>query len=120
MSRMLQSYWGDQRRFRQDFRCPHCGAALKASVFYSRVLVVISGLAGYVLAWEIGIQGPRVCFGIPLGFYLLWMPIGFLVLMLLVRVAPFLVPPGLFPRRPFESHLITLNLSPGAEDPTRS
>jgi hypothetical protein len=102
--------------FRLDFQCPHCGAALRVSLFYLRVLGVFSVLAGYVLAWEIGIHGPRACFGIPWGFYLLWMPIGFLVLMLLVRIAPFLVKPTLVPRSPFDVYLTSLNLSPGSND----
>ena len=102
--------------FRLDFQCPHCGAALKVSPLYLRILGVFSVLVGYVLAWKIGIYGPRACFGIPWGFYLLWMPIGFLVLSLLVRIAPFLVRPTLVPRRSFESHLTTLNLSPDPKD----
>jgi hypothetical protein len=101
--------------FSADFQCPHCGAPLKVSLLYWRILGFISVLAGYALAWEIGLYGPRVCGGIPLGFFLLWIPIGLLVSMLLLRIAPYLVRPTLVRRRPFESHLTTLNLSSGPE-----
>jgi hypothetical protein len=105
--------------FRSDFQCQHCRAPLQVSQVYWRVLGLLSVLAGYVLAWEIGIRGPRLCGIIPWGFLLLWAPIGFIVLMLLVRIAPFVVKPTLIPRRPFESHVTTLNLTPGPKDDTR-
>lgn len=75
------------------------------------MLGLISVLTGYALAWEIGIRGPRLCGIIPWGFLLLWMPIGFLVLMLLVRIAPYLVKPPFVLRRTFEGPFTTLNLS---------
>jgi hypothetical protein len=102
--------------FGLDFRCPHCGALLKVSPLYGRMLVVFSGLVGYTLAWKIGTYGPRACGGIPWGFYLLWIPIGFVFLSILIRTVPFLVRPTLVPRQRFESHLTTLNLSPGPKD----
>ncbi len=102
--------------FRLDFHCPHCGAALKAAPIYLRILVLLSVLIGYVLAWGIGIYGPRACFGVPWGFYLFWMPIGFLVLSLLVRVAPYVVCPPLVLRHPFDSHLTTMHLSSDPKD----
>ena len=104
--------------FRMDFQCPHCGAALKVSPLFMRILGLISVLVGYVLAWRIGSFGPQICFGIPLGFYLLWIPIGFLMLMFLVRIIPFLVSPTLVLRKPFESHLTSLDLSHGPRDDT--
>src|SRR5208282_219985 len=80
--------------FRSDFHCQYCDAPLSVSPLYARLIYLICVLLGYFLAWEIGIHGPRSCFfGVPWGFYLLWMPIGFLALMLLVRIAPFLVRP---------------------------
>jgi hypothetical protein len=97
--------------FGLDFRCPHCGAGLKVSPLYGRILALFSVLIGYALAWKIGTYGPRACFGIPWGFYLLWIPIGFVVLSLLIRIVPFLVRPTLVPRQRFESHLTTMNLS---------
>jgi hypothetical protein len=105
--------------FRLDFRCPHCGAKLKVSPLYGRLVVLLGVLLGYTLAWEVGIHGPRACFGIPWGFYLLCLPFAFLVLTLVCRIAPFLVRPTLVPRRPFESHLTTLNLTPDPKDDSR-
>jgi hypothetical protein len=105
--------------FGLDSRCRHCGAALKVSPLYLRILVLFSVVVGYVLAWGIGTYGPRACFGVPWGFYLFWMPLGFLVLSFLVRVAPFLVCPTLVLRHPFESHLTTMNLSSDPKDDHR-
>jgi hypothetical protein len=102
--------------FLLDFRCPHCGAALKVSPLYTRIQVLFSVLVGYVLAWKIGTYGPRACGGIPWGFYLLWIPIGFVFLSILIRTVPFLVRPTLVLRRPFESHLTTMNLTSDPKD----
>jgi hypothetical protein len=102
--------------FGLDFKCPHCGEALQVSPLYGRILVAFSVLVGYALAWEIGSYGPRACFGIPWGFYLLWMPIGFLVLSLLIRIAPFGVKPALVLRPPFAVCLTSLNLSSGPKN----
>jgi predicted RNA-binding Zn-ribbon protein involved in translation (DUF1610 family) len=102
--------------FGLDFRCPHCGAELKVSPQYTRVLGIVSVLVGYVLAWKIGTYGPRACGGIPWGFYLLWIPIGFVFLSILIRTVPFLIRPTLVLRRPFESHLTTMNLSSDPKD----
>lgn len=96
--------------FRSDFRCPHCDAELVVSPLYTRLLVLLSVLFGYALAWEIGSLGPRSCFfNIPWWFFVLWIPIGFLVLTLLVRVAPFIVRPALVLRQ--SNHTTTLNLT---------
>jgi hypothetical protein len=100
--------------FRLDFQCPHCGTALRVSLLYTRVLGLISVLLGYALSWELTIPNLRYFFsGIPWAFYLLWMPIGFLVLVLLVRIAPFVVKPALVLRPPFDVYLTSLNLSSG-------
>ena len=105
--------------FRLDFRCPHCGATLKVSPLYTRLVVMLGVLLGYALAWEVGIHGPRSCFGIPWGFYLLCLPFAFLVLTIVCRIAPFLVRPTLVPRQLFDSHLTTLNISPDPKDDLR-
>src|SRR5438270_5365359 len=98
--------------FRSDFRCPHCGAALEVSVLYTRFIVLLSLILACPPAWEIGILGPRSCFfGIPWGFYLFWLPLGFLILTVLVRIAPSLVRPTLVVRRPH--HFMALNLTSG-------
>jgi len=102
--------------FSADFRCERCGSRLEVSTLYWRILGLLSVVSGYILAWEIGIHGPRLCGVIPWGFLLLWMPIGFLALMLLVRIAPYLVKPTFVKRRTFESHLTMLNLSSDEKD----
>ena len=105
--------------FGLDYRCPHCSTALKVSPLYLRILVLISAVVGYVLTWLIGMYGPPACFVVPWGVYLFWMPIGFLALSFLVRVAPFLVWPTLLPRHPFENHLTTMNLTSDPKDDHR-
>ncbi len=103
--------------FRLDFQCPHCDAALKVSPLYTRLVVLLGFFLGYALAWKVGMLGPPSCFfGVPWLFFLLCVPFAFLVLLPLVRIAPFLVRPTLVPRQSFESHLTTLNLSPGPKD----
>jgi hypothetical protein len=87
--------------FRQGFLCPHCHSALEVSPLYTRTLVLMSVFAGYVLAWKIGAFGPRSeFFGIPWAFFVLWAPLGFLVLMILARIAMFFVAPPLRLQRP--------------------
>ena len=54
--------------FRLDFRCPQCGAMLKISPLYMRVLVLFSCLVGYALAWEIGAHGPDPALAFRWGF----------------------------------------------------
>src|ERR1700690_132428 len=82
--------------FRPNFACPHCGVALKVSLPYLRSIGVISVLLGYALAWEASrICPPSYLFGIPTLFLVLWAPIRYLSLFVLVRVAPLLVRPKL-------------------------
>ena len=84
-----------------DFRCPHCGEALQVPVWYTRLLVVLSAVIGFVLSWQL--IGPWAAL-------LLYMPTGFLVGTVLVRVVPFLVRPTLVLRPP-HAHMTTLNLA---------
>lgn len=103
--------------FRLDFKCPHCGAALAVPLLYTRVLVVISGLLGYALAWKIAAPDlPQFFYDFLWKFCLLSLPTGYLVLTLLVRIAPFLVKPSLVLRPPFDVFLTSLNLSSGPMD----
>jgi DNA-directed RNA polymerase subunit RPC12/RpoP len=96
--------------FRPDFRCPHCGEAVVLSRLYTRSLLLLSLLIGFVLTWQLG--GPRECvFGIiPLPALLLYFPVGFLILMVLIRTVPFLIRPNLVLRRS-TTYLTTLNLT---------
>ncbi len=48
--------------FSQSFRCEHCGAALKISPLYTRLIVLLSVLLGYGLAWKIGIGSFQIFF----------------------------------------------------------
>src|ERR1700686_3887301 len=78
--------------FREDFRCIQCQVPLHVSVAYSRVLVLISAFASLVLLWELGIRDLRL--------FLFCLPLGFLIMTLMVRVAPFLVTPRLYVGKP--------------------
>jgi hypothetical protein len=103
--------------FLLDFRCPHCGAELKVSPLYTRLVVLLGVLLGYALAWVATMRGPRSCFmDIPSYFYLLCLPVTFLILPFVCRIAPFLIRPTLVARHPFESHLTTMNLSSDPKD----
>jgi uncharacterized paraquat-inducible protein A len=97
--------------FREDFRCIRCQVPLYVSVTYSRVLVALSGLSGLVLLWVLGIR--------ELGLFLfcspLCLPLGVLVMTLMVRVAPFVVPPRLYLGKP-PSAITKLDLSAGGRD----
>ena len=85
------------------------------------MVVLVGVILGYSLAWEAGIRGPVSRFlVVPFGFILLSIPLAFLVLMLLLRIAPFLVPPTLVIRGPVASYLTTLNLSSGPKDDPES
>jgi len=65
---------------------------------------------GFVLTWQLG--GPRDwVFGlIPWAALLLYLPVGFLILTVLVRTVLFLVRPTLVLRPP-HAHMTTLNLA---------
>lgn len=78
--------------FREDFRCIRCQATLHVSVGYSRLLVLLSALASLALLWECGIKD--------LWLFILLLPVGFLLLTLIVRAAPFVVPPRLHAGKP--------------------
>lgn len=72
--------------FRRDFQCPHCGARLRTAPTYSRVLSVLSLLIAVGVLWVVR---DRV------DFILFMLPAWFLVLFVMVRVVPYLVPPRL-------------------------
>jgi hypothetical protein len=82
------------------------------------MLVLLSFLVGYPLAWEIGALGPRsYFFGIPWGFFILCIPLAFFVAVIFVLIAPVLVPPKLVLNRP-SRFLTTLDLKPKPNEDT--
>jgi hypothetical protein len=104
--------------FRSDFQCNHCGAPLKVSKLYSRIVSLSGVLIGYSIAWRLG-QGSLIVFfwGITWVFLLLCVPLTILILSFLAQIAPYLLKPPLVLRRSFESPFTTLHLTgddPGA------
>ncbi len=100
-----------QTMFSSDFVCPHCNAALQVPTLYTRSIVLLAVLLGYVLAWKLAIFGLKVCFGLPLGFFLFCIPLTLVFVASLLRVVPLLIRPRLVLKRPNE--LTTLNLTVG-------
>jgi len=103
--------------FRDDVRCPHCGVALGVSTLYSRLLVVLSISLAVALVWGVAIHGVPSCLICIATGLLLGIPVAFLVLTLLVRIAPFLVKPTLVLRQRYQ--VTSLNLTPGPKDDPR-
>lgn len=73
--------------FREEFRCGRCGTPLRVSANYSRALVLASELLSFALLWAAGIRN--------LWLFVLLLPLGFPILTILVRVAPYVVHPHL-------------------------
>jgi len=71
--------------FREESRCPQCGSALHVSGAYGRALVLLSLVIGFFLVWIVGVRDM-------VHFCLFWLPTAFLVLTVVVRVAPFVLP----------------------------
>ena len=88
--------------FREDFRCIQCHVPLHAPVLYSRVLVLLSAFLSLALLWISGIRDLRL--------FLFCLPLGFLILTVVVRVAPLVVVPRLYVGKP--SVITKLDLSP--------
>ena len=78
--------------FRDDLQCSRCQTPLYVSVNYSRALVLLSGLISFVLLWAVGIRN--------IWLFLLFLPLGFPILTVMVRVAPILVYPRLYTGKP--------------------
>jgi hypothetical protein len=89
--------------FREDFRCIRCQVPLHVSVAYSRVLGVLSVLASLALLWILGIRDLRLL--------LFNLPLSFLILTVMVRVAPSVVSPRLYVGKQ-PSFITKLDLSP--------
>lgn len=93
--------------FREGFRCPRCGVVLHVSPTYGRTLVLLSALIGFVLVWLIGARDL-------VRLSLFGLPTAFLVMTVLVRVVPHLVPPSLLLRGP--EHSTTLGLTDNSDE----
>lgn len=94
-------------------RCKQCGATMRISLAYVRVLMLLSFLTAELLLWMANV---RVLFyptlGVPFGFlasFSLGYPLAFLILTVLVRTVPRVVAPRLVPRH-WDS-FITLGVS---------
>lgn len=73
--------------FRQDLRCSRCQTRLHVSVNYSRALILLSAGLSLVLLWAAGIRN--------LWLFVLYLPLGFTIATVVVRIAPFIVRPPL-------------------------
>ena len=99
-------------------RCRVCNATLLVSQTYSRVLVVFSLLIAWTLLWVLNVRSlfyPSL--GVPFGFLAslcLAFPLAFLILTVLVRTVPRLVPPKIVLRHC--GAITTLNLHTDSDD----
>jgi len=93
--------------FSEGFRCPGCGIRLQVSPAYTRALLLISCVIGILLVWLAGVRGV-------VHFCLFWTPTAFVVLSVVVRIAPHLLRPILIRRQ--QSHVTTLGLGNGEEN----
>jgi|SRR5260370_15146427 len=91
--------------FREDFRCIRCQVQLHVSVAYSRVLVLLSALTSLAVLWGLGIRDLRL--------FLFYLPLGFVILTVVVRVAPVVVPPRLYVGKPSVITELDLSGRPG-------
>jgi hypothetical protein len=73
--------------FRQGLRCSGCQTKLHVSVVYSRTLVFLSAVVSLGLLWIAGIRN--------LWLFVLYLPVGAVILSVAVRVVPFIVRPPL-------------------------
>ena len=89
--------------FRGDFQCIGCQVPLHVSVAYPRVLVLLSIFTSLAVWWIFGIRDLRL--------FLFYLPLGFLILTVIARVALFAVPPRLYVGKP-PSVITKLDLSP--------
>jgi DNA-directed RNA polymerase subunit RPC12/RpoP len=87
--------------FREGFKCTRCQAPLRVSIVYLRVLALMAILASTIVLWLSHIQF--------IGILFFFLPLGFVFLTVLVRIAPLVVTPSL--RGDKLSSVIKLDLS---------
>jgi hypothetical protein len=87
--------------FRKGFRCPQCGVSLYVSVAYLRILFVCSAVVGLTLVGlVVGIRNP-------LRLFVFGIPLGFVALMAIARIAPYFKLPIFLLRDPEDIASIT-------------
>jgi uncharacterized protein (DUF983 family) len=75
------------KSLRRGNKCAQCGSELRMSEIYARVLGVVSMVLGVSLLWAIHVRDLTLSF---------WaVPMWFVVLSVLVRIAPHVIPPRL-------------------------
>jgi hypothetical protein len=97
--------------FPDRFLCPKCDTVLRVSLLYLRVLMVVSFMIAFPLVWIAGVQ--NIEFGCPAFTMLVWallgFPSAFLLWLIAMCVAPFLIPPTLVTHHP--TYITTLGLA---------
>jgi len=73
--------------FREDLHCIRCEVPLHVSVWYSRSLYLLGLAIAVTLLWAAGISD--------LWSLVLFLPLGFMIMTVLVRTVIFVVPPPL-------------------------
>jgi len=86
--------------------CPQCGTILQVSTAYQRGVNLVSAVVGFLLVWIRGVRNPVL-------FTMLWVPTALVILAVVLRIAPIVVPPVLVVGRP--SNLTTLGLGSGRD-----
>ena len=101
--------------FRRRLTCSQCGAVLHLSLLYLRCLFVASAIIGLTfVALVTGIRNP-----IPV--FLFGIPLGFIVLMALIRVVPSVMMPVFSLRDPEDATgFTTLDLTVATQDPGKT
>jgi hypothetical protein len=91
----------------RNSQCIHCGSKLQVAPIYSRVLSVLCMVIGVCLMWE---------YGVPIfSIFVFAFPMWLLVLIVMLRVVPYIVPPRL-ERRDSGSFTTLGSLSQTADD----
>jgi hypothetical protein len=94
--------YATERVFSRDFSCKRCHTELWVSATYGRTLWLLCGGIALALLCASGKRDT-------LRLSLYWLPTAFLIFMIGVRVAPFVVGPTMLAGEP-PSHITTLNL----------
>ena len=92
--------------------CPQCGAGVKVSATYARTLIITSWLLGFSIPWQFIFHRCVLCapqaFPKLIGVLAMTFPAAFLILFILVRLVPFVVPPPLVVRKDHATSILGL------------